>query len=91
MQIGYGDPIASDRLQASRQNYRDILESILRSGVSKGVFLSSDILDIRVAIDSIIGTINWSIYNITIVENQKIEPEELAEKLSRHLLRSLIV
>lgn len=89
MQIGYGDAIAIEQLRNARQTYRGILESILESGIDKCVFLSPDILDIQVAINSIIGTINWSLYDLLIVKDESIEPEELAKKLSLHILRSL--
>jgi AcrR family transcriptional regulator len=94
MQIGYGDAIAlpgtaTEQLRKARQTYRDILESILESGIMGGVFLSPDILDVQLAINSIIGTINWSLYDLLIVKNESIEPEVLAKKLSEHILRSL--
>jgi AcrR family transcriptional regulator len=89
MQIGYGDAIATEQLRNARQTYRDILESILESGMTKGVFLSPDILDVQIAINSIIGTINWSLYDLLIVKNESIEPDELAKKLSVHILRGL--
>jgi AcrR family transcriptional regulator len=89
MQIGYGDAIATEQLRNARQTYRDILESILESGMTRGVFLSSDILDVQIAINSIIGTINWSLYDLLIVKNESIEPDELAKKLSVHILRGL--
>ncbi len=53
------------------------------------MFLSLDILDVQLAINSIIGTINWSLYDLLIVKNEIIEPEELAKRLSAHILRSL--
>ena len=43
----------------------------------------------QIAIDSIIGTVNWSVYNQSIVRNENIEPNELANKLTVHLLRGL--
>jgi AcrR family transcriptional regulator len=94
MQIGYGDAIAlpstaTEQLRNARQTYRDILESILESGMTGGVFISPDILDVQLAINSIIGTINWSLYDLLIVKDKSIEPEELAKKISEHILRSL--
>lgn len=89
MQIGYGDPIATEQLRNARKTYRDILESILESGMTRGVFLPPDILDVQIAINSIIGTINWSLYDLLIVKDESIEPDELAKKLSAHILRSL--
>ena len=89
MQIGYGDTTATAQLLEARQTYRNILESILRSGIAEGIFLDTDLLDIQIAIDSIIGTVNWLVYNQSIVRNKNIEPDELSEKLTKHLLRGL--
>ena len=89
MQIGYGDGEATQQLQAVRQTYRNILNSILQLGITQGVFLSADSLDIEIAINSIIGTINWSLYDLLVVRNETIEPDSLAEKLFTHILRGL--
>jgi AcrR family transcriptional regulator len=89
MQIGYGDAIAAEQLREARQTYRDILESILQSGVTRGVFIAPDGLDIQIAINSIIGTINWSLYDLLIVKNESIEPDDLERRLSVHILRGL--
>lgn len=89
MQIGYGDATTTEQLRDARQTYRNILESIIQRGIDDSVFLTSDILDVQIAINSIIGTINWSLYDLLIVKNESIKPEELAKKLSAHILRSL--
>jgi AcrR family transcriptional regulator len=89
IQIGYGDAIAAEQLREARQTYRDILESILRSGITRGVFIPLDTLDIQIAINSMIGTINWSLYDLLIVKNESIEPDDLATRLSAHILRGL--
>jgi len=89
MQIGYGDVTATEHLKQTRQTYRDLLLTILERGMSQGVFLPAQLLDVQVAINSIIGTINWSLYDLLIVQNQTLEPEAFAEKLFVHLLRSL--
>jgi AcrR family transcriptional regulator len=89
MQIGYGDTTATEQMRDTRQTYRNILEYIIQLGINEGVFLPPDILDIEIVINSIIGTINWSLYDLLIVKNGSIEPEELAKKLSAHILRSL--
>jgi AcrR family transcriptional regulator len=44
MQIGYGDAIATEQLREVRQTYRDILESILQSGITRGVFMFRSLL-----------------------------------------------
>jgi AcrR family transcriptional regulator len=89
MQIGYGNLTATGQLQEARQTYRNILESIIRSGIDERIFLASDILDVQIAINSIIGTVNWSLYDILIVRNENIESDELAKKLTVHMLRGL--
>jgi AcrR family transcriptional regulator len=89
MQIGYGDAIATEQLRDSRQTYRNILESILKSGIAEGVILAPDVLDIQIAINGIIGTINWSLYDLLIVNNTGIDPDKLAKGLAVHLLRGL--
>ncbi len=89
MQVGYGDAIATEQLREVRQSYRDILAQILLSGIESSVFLSADVLDMSIAISSIIGTINWSLYDLLIVKGEDIEPDDLAQKLLTHLLRGL--
>ncbi len=89
MQIGYGDSTATEHLKQTRQTYRDLLLTILEQGMSQGVFLPPPLLDVQVAINSIIGTINWSLYDLLIVQNQTFDPEAFAKKLFTHLLRTL--
>jgi AcrR family transcriptional regulator len=89
MQIGYGNMTATEQLQEARQTYRNILESIIRSGIDEGIFLALDILDVQIAINSIIGTVNWSLYDILIVRNENIESDELAKKITLYMLRGL--
>lgn len=90
MQIGYGDTTATEHLYDARQTYRNILLFILEDGIAKGVFLTPDVLDLQIAVNSTIGTINWSLYDMLVVKNEDIEPDELAKKLTSHLLRSLM-
>jgi AcrR family transcriptional regulator len=89
MEIGYGDRSATAQLLNVRQTYRNILESIVQSGIDRGVFLSTETMDMQIAINSIIGTINWSLYDLIVVKQQSIEAEDLASKLSAHILRGL--
>ena len=90
MQIGYGDEIATGQLADTRQNYRNILGNILQIGMNEGIFLAEDILDEQIAINSVIGAINWTLYDILVVRNENIDAYELADKLSVHILRSLL-
>jgi AcrR family transcriptional regulator len=89
MQIGYGDTIATEQLREVRKTYRDILESILQLGITSSVFITLDDLDVQIAINSIIGTINWSLYDLLIVKNEDLEPNDLATRLLTHILRGL--
>jgi AcrR family transcriptional regulator len=89
MQIGYGDITATTKLYESRQTYRKILESIIQSGIAQGLFIAFDARDIQIAINSIVGTVNWSLYDLVIVRNESFESDELAKRLIEHTLRGL--
>lgn len=89
MQIGYGDATATEQLQTARQTYRALLLQVIEAGMAHGLFLPPDQLDVQLAINSIIGTINWSLYDFLVVQNKTFDPEALAQKLATHLLRSL--
>ena len=89
LQIGYGDSIATDKLNRARQTYRGFFRSIIQRGIEQEVFLDPKLLDIELSINSIIGTINWSIYDFWIVQNKSIEPESFTDRLLTHILRSL--
>jgi|GEM_PF-624147 len=86
MQIGYGNTTSTEQLYKSRQTYRHILQSILEKGIAQEIFIP---LDIEIAINSIIGTINWSLYDLLIVNHQYLNAAKLAERLSVHILRGL--
>lgn len=90
MQIGYGDSTATEQLRGARQTYRSLLSKIIEDGIAQGVFLSADVLDRLIAINSIIGTINWSLYELLVVKSETFDPEALSERLTSHLLRSLM-
>ncbi|MBE8991924.1 TetR/AcrR family transcriptional regulator [Nostoc sp. LEGE 12450] len=89
MQVGYGDMKATEQLQSARQNYRNILLTIIEDGIAQRIFLNPPALNVQIAINSIIGTINWTLYDLLVVQNQNLEPEVLATQISSHLLRSL--
>lgn len=89
MQVGYGDTTATEQLREVRQTYRNILLTIIEDGAAQGIFLSPPVLDVQLSINSIIGTINWSLYDLLVVKNETLEPETFAKQLSSHLLRSL--
>ncbi len=89
MQVGYGDTTATEPLREVRQTYRNILLTIIEDGSAQGIFLSPPVLDVQLSINSIIGTINWSLYDLLVVKNETLEPETFAKQLCEHLLRSL--
>ncbi len=89
MQVGYGDVAATEQLQSARQNYRNILSTIIEDGIAQEIFLNPPVLNVQIAINSIIGTINWTLYDLLVVKNQNLEPEVIATQISSHLLRSL--
>ena len=86
MQIGYGDTTATEQLRDTRKTYRHVLESIIQRGIKAKIF---SILDIEIAINSIIGTINWSLYELLIVNNKNIDSDKLARKILIQILRGL--
>ena len=89
LEVGYGDFVATAKLSQARQNYRNFIAKIITTGMQKRIFLNSETLDLELAINSIIGTINWSMYDILIVQNKSLEPEIYTNRLVPHILRSL--
>lgn len=89
LQIGYGDFVASNKLNQARQTYRSFFREIIHKGIKQKVFLDAELLDLELAINSIVGTINWSIYDFWIVQQQPLEPQQFADRLLVHTLRSL--
>lgn len=89
MHIGYGDATATEHLRTARQTYRTLLLSVIEAGIAQGLFLPPDQLDVQLAINSIIGTMNWSLYDLLVVKNETFDPEVFTQKLTAHLLRSL--
>ena len=89
LEVGYGDFVATAKLNQARQNYRHFLREIITRGIEAGIFLDETILDVELAINSIIGTINWSIYELLIVQNKSLEAKSYTDRLLPHVLRSL--
>ena len=89
LEVGYGDFIATAKLNRARQTYRYFLEKIIERGIEEKIFLDETILDVELAINSIIGTINWSIYELLIVRNKSLEAKSYTDRLLPHILRSL--
>ena len=86
MQVGYGNTTATERLRNTRQNYRDILEAIIVAGTAQDRFL---VVDFEIAINSIVGTINWTLYDLLVVKGSQIESEQLTPRLLAQILRGL--
>ena len=89
LQIGYGDSVATSKLNYARQTYRSFFREIIEKGIKQKIFLDAKLLDVELAINSIIGTINWSIYDFWIVQNKPLEPKSFTDKLFLHIIRSL--
>ena len=89
LQIGYGDSVATNKLNQARQTYRRFFRDIIEAGIKQEIFLNSELLDVELAINSIIGTVNWSIYDFWIVQNKSFESKSFIDKLLPHILRSL--
>jgi AcrR family transcriptional regulator len=89
MQIGYGNATLTQQLQPARQTYRSLLSQVIEAGMVQEVFLPLDEFDRQLAINSIVGTINWSLYDLLVVKNETFDPEMLAQRLTTHLLRGL--
>ena len=89
LQVGYGDFVATAKLNRARQTYRNFLGEIIEAGIEQQVFLDRELLDVELAINSIIGTIDWSIYELLIVQQKSLDPDRFIPQLLPHLLRSL--
>ena len=81
--------MATAKLNRARQTYRNFLSEIIEAGIEQKVFLNRELLDVDLAINSIIGTINWSIYDLLIVQQKSLDPDRFINQLLPHLLRSL--
>ncbi len=90
MKIGYGDAQAMPSLKAPRASYRKIIKSIIKKGIDQGRFCDQKDLDIEMAVNAIVGTINWSLYDLLVVQEKNIEPKKLAQRILTFLLRGLV-
>ena len=57
-------------------------------GKDRGYFIKD--LDIQIAVNNIIGTINWTLYDLLIVNERELKPDVLAKRISTYLLRGLV-
>ena len=79
------------KLTRARQTYRNFLREIIETGIEQKIFLDRRCLNVELAINSIVGTVNWSIYNSLIVREESLDPDRFIQQLLPHLLRSLKV
>lgn len=89
LEVGYGDFVATAKLSQARKNYRSFFRKIIQAGIEARIFLSEPTLDVELAINSIVGTINWSVYDLLVVQNKSLEATKYLDRLLPHLLRSL--
>jgi len=90
MEIGYGDVQAMQQLKAPRDTYRKIITLIIKKGIKQGSFRDQKDLDIEIAVNAIVGTINWSLYDLLVVQGKHIEPKKLTQRILTFLLQGLI-
>jgi len=89
MQIGYGDAEATEQLSNVRQNYRNILRGILMRGIEQGQFASHSPAERELMLNSIIGTLNWTMYETLVVQGEAIAPKQLTAQLMQMFERGL--
>ena len=89
LEIGYGDVQSTQQLQASRQNYRRLLRSVLECGIEKKTFIALTLTEMDLQISSIVGTINWTVYELLIVREEPLNPPVLTARLVELFVRGL--
>lgn len=89
MQIGYGDEQATEQLSEVRANYRKILMSIIEDGIQQKRFVYMSPLELETVINSIVGTINWTLYELLIVKVKEIDPQAITDRLVALFLRGI--
>ena len=89
MQIGYGDERATEQLSEARANYRRILRSVIEGGIQQKRFLAMEPLELETLVSSIIGTINWTIYEQLVVKQQELNAQATTNRLVVLFLRSI--
>ena len=89
MQIGYGDEQATKQLSEARANYRRILRSVIEDGIQQKRFLAMEPLELETLVSSIIGTINWTIYEQLVVKQQDIDAQATTDSLIVLFLRGI--
>lgn len=91
MQIGYGDEQATRQLSEVRANYRRILRSVIERGIQQRCFVRMDFSEIEMLVSSIVGTLNWTIYERLGTEGRDLKPQIETALLSKLFLRGIQV
>lgn len=89
MQIGYGDEQATEQLSEARANYRRILSSVIEDGMQQQHFLVMQPVEIETLVSSIVGTVNWTIYEQLVVKQHDINSQTLTDRLVVLFLRGI--
>lgn len=89
MQIGYGDAQSTELLSPARENYRRILRLVIEDGIQQKHFLAMEPLEIETLVSSIIGTINWTIYEQLVAKQHDIDAHAMTDRLVVLFLRGI--
>ena len=89
MQIGYGDAQSTEQLSVARKNYRRILRLVIEEGIQKKHFLAMEPLEIETLVSSIIGSINWTIYEQLVAKQHDIDAHATTNRLVAIFLRGI--
>lgn len=81
MQIGYGDEQATEQMSEVRARYRRILRLVIEGGIQQKHFLAMEPLEIETLVSSIVGTINWMIYEQLVVKQRNIDARTTTDRL----------
>lgn len=91
MQIGYGDDQAIEQLSEARANYRRILKSVIENGIAQQHFLAMQPVEIETLVSSIIGTINWTVYEQLVISQHNLDFQTMTDRLVALFLRGILV
>ena len=89
MQIGYGDEQATEQMSEARASYSRILRSVIEGGIQQKHFLAMEPLEIETLVSSIVGSINWTIYEQLVVKQHNIDPQVMTDRLVVFFLRGI--
>lgn len=89
MEIGYGDTKSTQQMKIARKNYRRLLRSVLIRGIQQEEFVKLTPTELELTISSIVGTVNWTLYEVLVVKEENIDPLSLRDSLMALFLRGL--